>query len=165
MMPYVIILRVRKFHQPTANRFSTARKKPGQSFEAPGTPSNSENFDSNFLVRVTASIEDIFKICSEDPAGALCTPLEYEEVVRVCSNLKPGVSDVSLDYEHIRFAGLTLWNYLFLLYQDFFQTHTVPENLKTGVILPFLKDKGAKANNKDNYRGITMFLLSVKYMK
>ena len=28
MMPYVIILKVIKFHQPTANRFSTARKKP-----------------------------------------------------------------------------------------------------------------------------------------
>ena len=45
-------------------------------FETLGTPSNSENFDSNFLARVTASVEDIFKICSEDPAGALCTPLE-----------------------------------------------------------------------------------------
>ena len=47
-------------------------------FEALGTPSNSENFDSNFLARVTTSVEDIFKICSEDPARALCTPLEYE---------------------------------------------------------------------------------------
>ena len=27
MMPYIIILKARKFHQPTANRFSTARKK------------------------------------------------------------------------------------------------------------------------------------------
>ena len=29
-------------------------------FEALGTPSNSENFDNNFLARVTASVEDIF---------------------------------------------------------------------------------------------------------
>ena len=28
MMLYIIILKVRKFHQPTASRFSTARKKP-----------------------------------------------------------------------------------------------------------------------------------------
>ena len=27
MMPYVIILKVRKFHQPTADRFSTTRQK------------------------------------------------------------------------------------------------------------------------------------------
>ena len=27
-MPYIIILKVRKFHQPTASRFSTAKKKP-----------------------------------------------------------------------------------------------------------------------------------------
>ena len=28
MMPYIIILKVRKFHQPTASRLSTARNKP-----------------------------------------------------------------------------------------------------------------------------------------
>ena len=28
MMPYINKLKVRKFHQPTANRFSTAGKKP-----------------------------------------------------------------------------------------------------------------------------------------
>ena len=28
MMPYIIILKVRKFHQTTASRFSAARKKP-----------------------------------------------------------------------------------------------------------------------------------------
>ena len=35
-------------------------------FEALGTPLNSENSDSNFLARVTASVKDIFKLCSED---------------------------------------------------------------------------------------------------
>ena len=57
-------------------------------FETLGTPSNSENFDSNFLASITASVEDILKICSEDPAEALCTPLEYEEVARICSIFK-----------------------------------------------------------------------------
>ena len=28
MMPYIIILKIRNFHQPTASCFSTARKKP-----------------------------------------------------------------------------------------------------------------------------------------
>ena len=32
----------------------------------------------------------------------------------------------------------------------------MPENLKTGVMLPLFKGKGAKMNNKENYRGITM---------
>ena len=73
-------------------------------FEALGTPSNSENFNSNFL----ASVGDILKLCSEDPSGALCAPLEHEEVARVCSSLKPEVSGFSIDYEHIRFAGPTL---------------------------------------------------------
>ena len=37
MMPYIIILKVRKFHQPTANRFSTERKEPagGAQFAPP----------------------------------------------------------------------------------------------------------------------------------
>ena len=33
----------------------------------------------------------------------------------------------------------------------------IPESLKSGIILPLFKGKGAKANNKDNYRGITLF--------
>ena len=34
---------------------------------------------------------------------------------------------------------------------------SVCDDLKVGVILPLFKGKGAKANNKDNYRGITLF--------
>ena len=33
----------------------------------------------------------------------------------------------------------------------------MPENLKTGFILPLFKGNGAKVTNKDNYRGITVF--------
>ena len=33
----------------------------------------------------------------------------------------------------------------------------IPESLKSGIILPLFKGRGAKANNKDNYRGITLF--------
>ena len=84
-------------------------------FDALGTPWNSENFDSNFLALVTASVGDIFKICSEDPARALCTPLKYEEVARVSSSLKPGVSGVSLDYEHIRFTGPLSAPFIFIV--------------------------------------------------
>ena len=35
--------------------------------------------------------------------------------------------------------------------------HVIPKSLKSGIILPLLKGKGAKANNKDNYIGITLF--------
>ena len=34
----------------------------------------------------------------------------------------------------------------------------IPESLKSGITLPLFKGKGTKANNKDNYRGITLFL-------
>ena len=39
----------------------------------------------------------------------------------------------------------------------FFRNFTVPKSLKTRLLLPLFKGKGAKANNKDNYRGITLF--------
>ena len=74
----------------------------------------------------------------QGPSRALCAPLEYDEVARVCSSLKPRGSDVSLDYEHICFAGPTLWNDLFLLHRDFCQTHTEPENLKNGSSTTFV---------------------------
>ena len=48
-------------------------------FEVLDTPSVNENFDSNFLTCVTASVADIFKSCAEDPSRALCAPLEYGE--------------------------------------------------------------------------------------
>ena len=121
-------------------------------FEALGIPSVNVNFDSNFLTCVTASVADTFKSCAEDPSGALCAPLEYDEVARVCSRLKPGTSGVLIDYENSH-AGPTLWRHLFLFYQAFFQTPTVPESLKSGVILPLFKGRGANVNNKDNYRG------------
>ena len=99
-------------------------------FEALGTPSVNVKFDSKFLTGVTAGIAEIFKSCAEDPSGDLCAPAEYDEVARVCSRLKPVTSSILIDYEHIIHAGPTLWKHLSLLYQDFFQTHTVPENLK-----------------------------------
>ena len=43
------------------------------------------------------------------------------------------------------------------LYQNFFTNSSAPESVLTGVILLLFKDKGAKANNKDNYRGIILF--------
>ena len=76
---------------------------------------------------------------------------------QVCSQLKTGVSDVSIDYEHIRFAGQNLWVLLHQLFQDFFDKFSVCDDLKIGIILPLFKGKGGKANNKDNCRGITLF--------
>ena len=74
-----------------------------------------------------------------------------------CSQLKPGVCGVLIDYEHVKFAGPDLWIFLQDVYQEFFESCMIPKSLKSETILPLFKGKGAKANNKDNYRGITLF--------
>ena len=133
------------------------RKMWADHFEELGTPSENTQFDSDFLTRVNTNVQEIFTSCTDDPSGVLSGPLQYEEVARVCSQLKPGVCGVLIDYEHVKFAGPDLWILLQDLYQTFFESCMIPESLKSGIILPLFKDKGAKANNKDNYRGITLF--------
>ena len=130
-----------------------------------GTPSVNVNFDSNFLTCVTAGVAEIFKSCAEDPFGALCAPLEYDEVAHVCSRLKPETSGVLIDYEHISHAGATLWRHLFLLYQDFFQTHTVPENLKSGLRYHCSKVRELKRTTKIIIEVLQCFVPFAKYMR
>ena len=71
--------------------------------------------------------------------GDINVPLTYEEVANVCSKLKPGVSGVLSDYEHVRFATPLLWNFMFELYNEFFDRSSVFESLKVGTILPLFK--------------------------
>ena len=42
------------------------------------------------------------------------------------------------------------------MFQDFLNKFSVCDDLKIGIILPLLKGNGARVNNKDNYRGITL---------
>ena len=126
-------------------------------FEALGTPSQSATYDNGFAAQVSAHVKETFEACLDDPGGILNEPLTYDEIASVCSKLKPGVCGFLLDYEHIRYAGPPLWNLLFILYQECFCQFSVPKNIKKGIILPLFKGKGVKANNKDSYRGITLF--------
>ena len=63
-----------------------------------------------------------YQTCIDDSSGVLCEPLQYEEVAAICSKLKPGISGIMIDYEHIRFAGPALWDTLFQLYDNYFET-------------------------------------------
>ena len=126
-------------------------------FEALGTSTINLNFDNEFANLISTHVQTVFQTCTGDSTGALSGPLTYEEVASICSNLKPGVSGVLLDYEHIRYAGPSLWRLLFHIYQQFFEIFVVCKSLKMRIMWPLFKGKDAKANNKDNYRGITMF--------
>ena len=126
-------------------------------FEDLGKPSVSPSFDHDFSDRVATCVRNIFASCQSELPGTLNEPLQYQEVFNVCSKLKPGVSGVLIDYEHILFGGPILWKLLHDLYWVFFGKSSLCKTLKTGLVLPLFKGKGAKANNKDNYRGITLF--------
>ena len=53
MMPNIIILKVRKVHQPTASRFSTAKNKPvGGGHNVPPPPSLNRVKAYNFIDQV-----------------------------------------------------------------------------------------------------------------
>ena len=126
-------------------------------FEALGTPTVSFNFDNEFANSISTHVQNISQNCITDPTVALNELLTLEQVASVCSNLKPGVSGDSLDYEQVVYVGSPLWRLLFHLYQQFFENFSVCKFLKTEIMLPLFEGKGAKANNKDNYGGITLF--------
>ena len=134
-------------------------------FEALGTPSESATYDNGFAALVSAHVKETVEACLDDPGGILNEPLTYDEIANVCSKMKPGVCGVLLDYKHIRYAGPPLWNLLFILYQECFCQFSVSKNIKKLIILPLFKGKGAKANNKDSYRGITLFLAWIRGSK
>ena len=122
-----------------------------------GKPLVSPCFDHAFSDRVATCVRNIFASCQNELPGTLNEPLQYQEVFNVCSKLKSRVSGVLIDYKHTRFGGPILWKLLHDLYQVFFDKKSVCNTLKTGLVLPPFKGKGTKANNKDNYRGITFF--------
>ena len=103
-------------------------------FEFLGTPSQSDSYDSNFFSRVTGCVKEIFEICISDINGVLSATLSYDEVASVCANLPLDKSGISLSYEHIRFAGPSLWKVLHKLFTKFFADMGVPTLLKTTLI-------------------------------
>ena len=123
------------------------RDKWADHFQVLGIPSENDNFNNDFLTSVADTVQELVISFTNDPDGPLCEPLRYEKVAFVCSWLKSGISGVQIDYEHIRFAGPPLWKLLFQLFQIFFKNCSACDSLKTGVILPLFKGKGAKANN------------------
>ena len=145
------------------------RDKWENHFQDLGKPSVSPCFGHEFSDRVaTRSCQEYFCILSKRTARyferATSVPGSLKNF-NVCSKLKSGVSGVPIDYEHIRFEGPILWKILHDLYQVFFDKSSACKTLKRGLVLLLLKGKGAKANNNDNYHGITFFLRYVKFMK
>ena len=65
-------------------------------------------------------------------------------------------------YEHLKYRGPIIWDILSKLYLSLFVSCDVPSQFRTFFILPSFKGEGAKACDRDSYRGIGMFLVFCK---
>ena len=127
-------------------------------FEELGKPSVSPCFDHEFSDRVATRVRNIFASCQNELPGTLSDPLQYQEVFNVCSKLKSGVSGVLI--MSIFALGVPFYGNYFTICIRYFSIKVQSAKLSKQVwsyVLPLFKGKGAKANNKDNYRGITFF--------
>ena len=125
-------------------------------FEALGTPSESATYDNGFAAQVSAHVKETFEACLDKPGGILNEPFTYDEIANFCSKLKPGVWCSF----RLRTRSLCWFSSLespFHIVSKCFCQFSVPKNIRKGIILPLFKGKGAKANNIDSYRGITLF--------
>ena len=59
---------------------SDIREMWAEHFEKLGTPSTNTNFDSVFLDRVSASVQEFVTSCKNDPFGDLNDPLMYQSI-------------------------------------------------------------------------------------
>ena len=75
-------------------------------FEELGTSSENIQFDSDFLTRVTANVQEISTSCTDDPSGVLSGLFNMSRLHEFAhAQLKPGICGVLIDYEHVKFAG------------------------------------------------------------
>ena len=135
-------------------------------FKCLGIPSTHNHYDSSFCDFVANAVVTKFKSVLTDKSNSfdINSPIEESEVVSVCKSLTGGTAGgiCQTTYEHIKFGGPPLWNLLYKLYNQMFESSAVPTESLTGIVLPLFKGKGLKASEKDNYRGITLFPVVIK---
>ena len=128
---------------------------------------SNSSYDTNFELFVRNFIKnetENFCTLSRDSIGLFDAPLSGEEVHSICTSLPRGSSGGydQITYEHFLYGGPTLWDVIYDLFLRLFYDNGSPEMLKICMMLPLFKDKGLKAYDKDNYRGIAMFPVITK---
>ena len=123
-------------------------------FKCLGIPSTHNHYDSSFCDFVANAVVTKFKSVLTDKSNSfdINSPIEESEVVSVCKSLTGGTAGgiCQTTYEHIKFGGPPLWNVLYKLYNQMFESSAVPTESLTGIVLPLFKGKGLKASEKDN---------------
>ena len=109
-------------------------------FKCSGIASTYNHYDSSFCEFVANAVVTKFKSVLTDKSNSsdINSPIEESEVVSVCKSLTGGTAGgiCQTTYEHIKFGGPPLWNVLYKLYNQMFESSAVPAESLTGIVLP-----------------------------
>ena len=95
-------------------------------FKCLGIPSTHNHYDSSFCDFVANAVVTKFKSVLTDKSNSfdINSPIEESEVVSVCKSLTGGTAGgfCQTTYEHIKFGVPPLWNVLYKLYNQMFES-------------------------------------------
>ena len=95
-------------------------------FKRLGIPSTHNHYDSSFCDFVANAVVTKCKsvLTGKSNSFDINIPIEESEVVSVCKSLTGGIPGgiCQTTYEHIKFGGPLLWNVLYKLYNQMFES-------------------------------------------
>ena len=109
-------------------------------FETLEQPTIDNSYNESFRIKAESTVEQIFAEC-----------------VSTISCTEP-----LFTYEHLKYGGPVLCDILSKLYLSSSVSCDVPSQFRIFLILRLFKGKGAKACDRDSYRGIAMFSVFCK---
>ena len=84
-------------------------------------------------------------------------------VTSLKTNKRRGANN--LDPEHLKLGGDIICYWLLKVFSAIIRLETIPNSLKIGVITPIFNGRGRSPLDPNNYRGITLTLVIVKYLE
>ena len=122
------------------------------------TLKDNRTFDAEFKHFVEAKVQEFEPKNEQDPNDPLGKPFSLDQVQTICDKLPNGKSGGTdgLVYEHLKYAGVSLYDLLTRLFNAIRELEDVPESYAIGKIISLFKGKNKDRLQKCNYRGITL---------
>ena len=116
-----------------------------------------ETFNPNYDQKYRSNVQQEHSVIRNIVKHKGIEPVTIIELEKALQQLNTGKSPdfYGLTVENILYAGTGTINMLLSIINCIFESGTVPDCLKTGLLTPIFKNKGEK-NQSKNYRGITV---------